>query len=236
MSSQLQSVRTVELSRAYDDDYALVDVNTEFKAGTATAVLGPNGAGKSTLISLLTTLARPTEGQIFFGEREVGVDDSAIRSQIGYVGHHTMLYGSLTARENLLFFGRLYGLANLDDVVSRDSEVVGVQRDADRPVGEFSRGMSQRLSIARALMQNPQVLLLDEPFTGLDQKGIARAQSLFSARRENGAILIIVSHDLGVTGELVDKALVLRRGRVVYDGDVRESLSNTYRLALQGEL
>ena len=234
MPDQLKSVRTVQLSRAYEDDFALVDVNTEFCSGTATAVLGPNGAGKSTLVSLLTTLARPTEGQIYFGDRELGVHDSIIRSQIGYVGHQTMLYGSLTARENLFFFGRMYGLATLETDVANHLKLVGLERDADRAVDEFSRGMCQRLSIARALLPRPQLLLLDEPFTGLDQKGIDLARKLFADRRDSGAILVIVSHDLSVTGQLADKALVLRRGRVVYDGDVKENLASTYRAALEG--
>ena len=222
------SVKTRGLSRAYDDDYALVDLSSEFTAATVTAVLGPNGAGKSTLMSCLSTLARPTEGTILFDGQPVSAQDAHARKHIGYVGHQVMLYGALTARENLHFFARMYGLDGIEDRVETWLEAVDLRRDADRPVEDFSRGMAQRLSIARALMSEPSLLLLDEPFTGLDQRGLQCACTLFEARRDAGAIIILVSHDLKMTAKLADRILVLRRGRTIFDGPADSDIAAQY--------
>ncbi|MEE2786025.1 MAG: ABC transporter ATP-binding protein [Myxococcota bacterium] len=228
----ISSVKTVGLSRAYDDDYALVDLTTEFVTGTVTAVLGPNGAGKSTLMSCLSTLARPTEGTVLFDGRAVTAQDADARMHIGYVGHQIMLYGALTARENLVFFGRMYGLDDLDARVTTWLDAVELTRDADRPVEDFSRGMAQRLSIARALISEPSLLLLDEPFTGLDQRGLQCAQSLFDQRRDQGAIIVLVSHDLKMTAQLADRVLILRRGRTIFDGPADSDIAHQYHEAL----
>lgn len=233
-SADLKGVRVEKLSRAYDAHYGLVDLDAEFPAGSVTMLLGPNGAGKSTLIAILSTLSRQTEGRVFFGERLVGEGDARIRAHIGYVGHSTMLYPTLSARENLTFFGRLYGLKDLDALATEWLETVGLTRDADRPVEEFSRGMAQRLTLARALLPGPQLLLLDEPLTGLDQAGIALAVDLLAKARDEGAIIIMASHDLRSTADLADRALILRRGRKVFEGAFDDDLASVYHRALAG--
>ncbi len=222
------SVRVRRLERAYEDQYALAGVDADFTAGAATALLGPNGAGKSTLVSILSTLVRPTAGDVFFGDTRVVSGGRDVRRVVGYVGHSTMLYRTLTARENLHFFGSLYGVPDLEKAVSALLEEVGLSRDADRPIDGFSRGMGQRLTLARALIHEPRVLLLDEPLTGLDQQGVTRALELLAARRDAGAILVVVSHDLRAIGELADRAVVLRGGRKVFEGDVEGDLASTY--------
>jgi heme exporter protein A len=222
-------VRTIGLSRAYDDEYALIGIDANFKSHTVTAILGPNGAGKSTLIQLLTLLVRPTEGEIFFDDHRVDAFKAADRAIIGYVGHRTMLYRMLSGYENLRFFARIYGIENPGERIESLLESVGLSDDAHRPVSEYSRGMAQRLTIARALLPRPHILLLDEPFTGLDQAGIQLAGDLFLQQRDQGSVVLLVSHDLDATNRIADQCLILERGRVQYHGETNNDLSIAYR-------
>ena len=211
-----------------------MNVTTQFTRGTSTALLGPNGAGKSTLVQMLCLLMRATEGSILFDGHAADPSESEYRSRIGYLGHKTMLYRSLTARENLQFFAQIYGL-NISEAALGDAlRLVGLEYEADRAVSEYSRGMAQRLSIARVILHQPSLLLLDEPFTGLDQSGVRMAQDIFRREAERGAITIVVSHDLEATETIVDRCLVLRDGRSVYDGPVKESLTQVYQRSLSG--
>ncbi len=233
---RIDAITTAGLGRVYDDDYALVALDATFPAGTVTALLGPNGAGKSTLMGILSTLMRPSEGEVRFGDALVGHATPAIRGRIGYVGHRTMLYRPLSARENLRFFGQLYGVAELEARIETLLAAVDLTRDADRPAGDYSRGMAQRLTLARALLPRPDLLLLDEPLTGLDRDGVETAVRLIGAERDRGAVVIMASHDLAATGQIADRALVLRRGRKVYEGPVDGDLATLYQQAVRGAL
>ena len=193
-------------------------------------LVGRNGAGKSTLMNLLSTLMTPTEGQLLLNGQRLHMSNAQnLRKLIGFVGHKTMLYGPLTATENLMFFAELYGLnptEGLEDFVRHRLEEVELGDVAHRPTRGFSRGMAQRLTLARALLPDPAIILLDEPFTGLDQAGIVRAESLIATHRDRGAVIILSSHDLTVTERLSDRALILRRGRRAFFGSLAsESLS-----------
>lgn len=221
------------VDRLYDDHYAIVGLDAVFPAGQITALLGPNGAGKSTLMSLLSTLARPTEGDLRLGRHQYRRSAAAIRGLIGYVGHKTMLYRELTARENLAFFARMHGLPRDRDRDGAWLERVGLARDADRSVSGFSRGMAQRLTLARALLPSPALVLLDEPLTGLDQSGVDFALDLFRECAERGAIVVMASHDLAAMGRIADRMLLLRRGRKVYEGPVEGDLATQYRARLE---
>lgn len=234
-------LRVERLTRAFGEHYALVELSATFRGGEVCALLGPNGAGKSTLMGLLSTLMSPTEGEISLDGRPLSVVGArALRALIGFVGHHTMVYGALTALENLVFFGELYGLRpaeGLEALALRRLDEVGLAGAARRAAGGFSRGMAQRLSLARALLHDPAVLLLDEPFTGLDQEGIAQAEALIADRRARGAVVIASSHDLGVMERLSDSLLVLRGGRRVYHGPAGAgglSLAARYHLSVAG--
>ncbi len=220
-----QGVRVRGLERAYDEHYALIELDADFPTGTVTALLGPNGAGKSTLISLLSSLSWPSAGTVHFGDKPMS---EGVRHLIGYVGHKTMIYGELSARENLHFFGALYGVPDLKAKADALLDEVGLPRDKDRAAAGFSRGMAQRLALARALLPEPELLLLDEPFTGLDQEGTAQAVELLAARRDAGAVLVLASHDLVAADRLADRALILRRGRKAYEGPVEPSLPELY--------
>jgi len=206
---------TVEgVTKVYGRQRALGGVSLTLEAGRLCVLLGPNGAGKSTLISILSTLTRPTGGEVRFGDTPHREAARSLRGAIGVVAHESFLYGDLTGRENLRFFLGLYDLRDgSDELLAR----VGLDEAADRPVRTYSRGMQQRLALARALAGQPRLLLLDEPFTGLDRAGVAALRTLLAELRDDGRILVLVTHDLAAAGDLAQHAVVLRRGKVVAD-------------------
>jgi heme exporter protein A len=202
------------LSKRFGPVTALSAVDLDVAAGSTLAVLGPNGAGKSTLLRLLAGLARPSAGTLRIGAG--GESRPATRGRVGYVGHATFLYPALTASENLVFAARLYGVR---DPVARANALLaeqGLEAVADRPAAGFSRGMAQRLAIARGLVHDPEVMLLDEPFAGLDRSSAERLTVRLRHLRDEGRTLVLVTHELAVASALADAAVVLVRGRVVH--------------------
>ena len=203
-----------ELSRHYGRRRALAKVSFRCEAGTITGLLGPNGAGKSTLLSVLATTTAPSTGEVKFGSLDAAEHGAAIRARLGVLGHDLYLYPELTARENLQFFSGLYGLPA--DTASVDQALARAQllERADDIVAGFSRGMRQRLALERTLLATPRLLLLDEPFTGLDDASthllVARIRSL----RDAGAIVLLTTHDLDVIEGLLDQVIFLRDGRL----------------------
>lgn len=211
------------LTRAFGEHYALVDLDATWESGKVCALLGPNGAGKSTLLNLLSTLMVATEGEIILNGVTLSRQTSAqLRGKIGFVGHQTMIYDELTAHENLTFFAQLYQ-AWPKEIAQREEDraewidqrlaEVGLLHASSRLAGGFSRGMMQRLTLARALLPSPSVLLLDEPFTGLDRDGVDQACQMIQLQRERGAVVIMSSHDFDTTQRLANQALILQRGR-----------------------
>lgn len=220
----LQTVEVRGLYKDYGRQRAVADVSLTLRAGQLTALLGENGAGKSTLMGVLATLIRPTRGQVLYDEaRAEVIDPLALRRCLGVLSHEPRCYTDLSARENLLFFGRLYGVfadaQALAAATTRMLEEVGLQRAADRPARTLSRGMLQRLAIARTLISRPQLLLLDEPYTGLDRDGVALLSRLLAAERARGAIVVVISHDLESLGPLCDQVAVLLHGRLAARAD-----------------
>ena len=198
---------------------ALRGIDFDIKGGESVSILGANGAGKSTLLRILAGLSRPSAG--CFEARREGTTQAtalltrqALRGEIGYVGHATLLYGELSARENLVFAARLHGAAPDRDRIDAVLADVGLQDVADRRAGTFSRGVAQRLSIARAVVHDPQVLLLDEPFTGLDETSAERLSTQLSSLREGGRTLILVTHDPRRAVELSERAFIIHRGEI----------------------
>jgi len=209
-------LRARGLTKRFGPVSALAPLDLELGPGQALAVLGPNGAGKSTLLRLLAGLARPSGGVIEIGA-EAG-NRAQRRRAIGLVGHATFLYPTLTTRENLLLTARLYGLDAPAERAARmlaDEELLAV---ADRRVGALSRGLAQRAAIARALLHDPKLVLLDEPWTGLDARAAERLSRRLEALRSAGRALVIVSHDLARVAGLAARALVLVRGRADWLG------------------
>jgi len=202
------------VSKRFGAVEALRGLDVEIAPGRTCAILGPNGAGKSTLLRLLAGLSRPSAGELrVLGRRTRG---AAARRLVGFVGHATLLYSELSARENLLFTARLYGLDDAPRRADRLIEELALVGLSDRRAGTLSRGLAQRLSIARALIHDPSLVLLDEPFTGLDRPAADRLVALLRGLRTDGRTLVLVTHATEQAALVSDQALVIARGRVVH--------------------
>ncbi len=219
MSSEGESplIETRALVKTYDLLVVLRRLDLQIRRGEFVALLGPNGSGKSTLLRLLAGLTRPTSGKILIGGWELPDEAAAVRAQIGLVSHRTLLYDNLTARENLHFFARLYALENIAERVDSLLRQVGLYKRGDSLVRTFSRGMQQRLSIARALLHAPDVLLLDEPYTGLDQDAGHTLDELLAQAHAAGHTIIMTTHELDRAARIASRVLILQRGAVGYD-------------------
>ena len=223
----MKRVAVEDVSRVYGRNFALHRVSVDFDAGSVTALIGGNGAGKTTLLNILATLDRPTSGSVSFGDATFDEFAKWGRRQIGWVSHESLLYADLSGRENLEFYGRLYGVDSPSQLAEEWLDRVGLADVGDRLVNAYSRGMRQRLSVARALLHDPPLLLLDEPLTGLDRPGRERMLEVFDDQRERGKVVVMITHDLNVTSELVDTVAVLKRGKLTHHGPV-DSLLNAY--------
>ena len=202
-----------EVSRYFGRRRALSKVSLTCRRGEIVGLLGPNGAGKSTLLSLLSTLARPTSGAIYYGERTSSEHGDGLRARIGVLGHDLFLYSDLTARENLEFFGQLYGVMPLEVRVAAALAAANLEERAIDRVSSFSRGMRQRLALERALLHDPRLVLLDEPFTGLDEASAARLVQRLARLRADGAIVLMATHDFEHADGLIDRMVCLRDGK-----------------------
>jgi heme exporter protein A len=198
--------------RAFGRERVLRGVSLAAPAGSGIAILGPNGAGKSTLLRLLAALLRPQQGQV----RICGEDPWAsptIRRSVGFVGHEPMLYGGLSARENLRLFAALHGLGDAQSRVERVCALFRVRRP-DEPLRSLSRGMQQRVALARAFVHEPRVLFLDEAFTGLDPEAADRLVDLLSRFRAGGGAVVAATHSPAEAIRMADRAHVLAGGRL----------------------
>ena len=214
-------IEVSRISKRFGALTALADVTFDVEAGTTTALLGPNGAGKTTLLKIVAGLSKPSSGEVSVGD----TDDSSlesIRSQFGVVSHQTMLYDDLTAQENLVFYGKLYGLDDAEHVARASLEVVGLSDRGDDRVRTFSRGMKQRLAIARATIHDPGFLLFDEPFTGLDVAGCDILTDRIRYFQGQNRTAIIVTHDLHQAVGLADRFVMIAKGRVIESGSCDE--------------
>lgn len=218
-----------DLSRHFGRRRALHKVGFAGHAGQLIGLLGPNGAGKSTLLSILATLASPTSGTVLYGDRTARDGGPAIRSRLGALGHDLYLYPELTARENLQFFARLYRLADVGHAVDAALATAGLSHRGDDVVGGFSRGMRQRLALERALLHGPRLVLLDEPFTGLDDASTHALVARLNRLREAGTIIILTTHDLDVVDGVLDLVVVLRDGKMVACERPEGGLRQRYR-------
>ena len=230
--TSLLSCRSV--SRIYGDNYALVDVNTELCTGRVKALLGPNGAGKSTLLGLCSSRISASEGTVLFQGVSIEKSQAAFRRSLGIVSHQIMLYRELTGFENLEFFSSISGGPTQVKMIEAHLDRVGLTWAKDRRVDEYSRGMQQRLTVARALIHSPRLLLMDEPFTGLDQAGVALVTTLIDEAKARGAAVLVSSHDLSTLTELADDVLILKQGRVYFDGAAENDVSHQYNRVIGG--
>lgn len=210
----------------------------EAEQGEFIGLLGPNGAGKTTFLRILASLSRPTLGEVVIAGYRLPQQAAGVRNSIGVLSHQPLLYGDLTAEENLRFYARLYALKDIGSRVTEVLEQVGLQNRRQDLLRTFSRGMQQRLAIARAVIHDPHILLLDEPYTGLDQDACEMLDSVLSAVASQGRTVIMTSHDLTRAAKLAQRYDVLSRGRIVASIDRNEipsdGLLKYYRQALEG--
>jgi heme exporter protein A len=225
-------VAVEDVSRHFGRRRAVSRVTFTARGGTILGLLGPNGAGKSTLLAMLGTLLRPSQGRIRFGRVDAEENAAAIRARIGVLGHDLFLYPELTALENLAFFAALYGIADAQGAAHRALEHAGLSDRAHDQVSSLSRGMRQRVALERALIQSPRLVLLDEPFTGLDDRSGAALLARLAGLRREGAAVIVATHDLDLAEGLLDEALFLRDGRVVETMARPEALRAAYRTVM----
>ena len=202
------------MARRFGHRRAVDGVSFTLGAGECLALFGPNGAGKTTLLRMLAGLLRPSAGTVRVAGAELG-RDAAARGLVGVLSHQSMLYAPLTARENVEFSARLYGLADPRAAAERALDRMRVLDRADAPVRALSRGLQQRVSVARATVHEPRLLLLDEPYTGLDDAGAAALTELLVALKAAGTALVLVTHNLQEGLALATQVAVMRAGRLV---------------------
>lgn len=215
MSGPLIAVE--KLDKQFGARWALRDVAFQIAPGEIVALVGPNGAGKTTLLRIVGTLARPTTGRVRIGATSAHENANAARADIGFVGHQTFLYDDLTARENLNFYARLYDLPQRAQTIHSVAARVGIVHRLDDVTRALSRGLQQRLTIARMLLHDPRVLLLDEPYTGLDKVAADALDQILLDAKRGGRAVLFSTHDLERGLALCDRAIILKAGRVVHD-------------------
>lgn len=214
----LSAVEITKLAKRYGTERALINVSLELRAGAMTALLGHNGAGKTTLLGILSTLVQQNDGKVRYRAGDSEITGDALRKEIGLLAHASLCYGELTARENLELFAGLYGVDGSKAAIDAMLDRVGLDKRArDRTARTYSRGMLQRLSLARTLLTRPSLVLLDEPFTGLDRGGALAFGAEIAALRDAGAIVVVVTHDLEAIAGKTDHVAILRQGKLVFE-------------------
>lgn len=220
-----------QLTKSYGRFRALHRVDMDVAPGSFLALFGPNGAGKSTLLGIIAGLVRPSRGQVFLDGEEITKDrDENLGKRIGALSYQTYLYDELTVLENLRFYGRLFGVENREERIGSLLHTVGMEARSGSPVRTLSRGMRQRVALARALLHDPDILLLDEPYSGLDQDAMIMLRTVLTARNKT---ILLVTHDLVRGLESADRVAILNHGRLVFEAEASElsasDFEQTYR-------
>jgi heme exporter protein A len=226
------------LVKRFGGKTVLRGLNFSVQPGEFVALLGPNGSGKTTFLRILASLTPPSLGEVRVAGYALPHHAEAVRARLGVVSHYTLLYGDLTAEENLRFYGRLYSVPQLPDRISEVLEMVGLEKRRHDLVRTFSRGMQQRLSIGRAVLHDPEVILFDEPYTGLDQDASLMLDELLQTVAGQGRTVVMTSHDLARAEELATRFDILSRGNIRASATRRQlgrtNLLSFYKQALAG--
>ncbi len=205
-------IKVNKLVKRFGPKTILRGLSFDVEQGEFVALLGPNGAGKTTFLRILASLSRPTLGEVRVAGYRLPGDAPAVRRRLGVVSHQPLLYGDLTAEENLRFFGRLYGVVGLEERVTEVLVLVGLENRRKDLVRTYSRGMQQRLAIGRSVMHDPEVMLFDEPHTGLDQDACAMLDTVLKEVAARGRTVVMTSHDLARAADLASRFDILSRG------------------------
>jgi heme exporter protein A len=214
MTSSTLAVEVAGVTRMFGRRRAVDGVDLALEPADCLALFGPNGAGKTTLLRLIAGLLKPTSGSVRVGQRTLR-DDPSARGQIGLISHQSMLYGALTARENVEFAARLYGVGDARSAATAALDRMRIADRANTQVRSLSRGLQQRVSIARAIVHEPTVVLLDEPYTGLDAAGGAALTDMLQALRASGASLLLVTHNVEEGLAVATQAAVMLNGKII---------------------
>jgi heme exporter protein A len=227
-----------KLTKQADDKLILRGVDLSIKKGETIAILGPNGAGKSTLLKVLANLIKPTSGIVKINGMDLKKDHMKIKKMLGYLPHSSLLYDHYSPLENLVFFGNIYGVKNVEERAIELVKEVGLSFFLNEPVKNFSRGMIQRIAIARAIVHEPEVLLLDEPHTGLDQGAISILNNVILSMKEKGTTTLMVTHDFKQAAEICDRIIIVKNGKIVDDFKIEDQsltvVSEKYELQVEG--
>ncbi|MED3549003.1 heme ABC exporter ATP-binding protein CcmA [Cytobacillus praedii] len=229
-----------EITKIIGDKIILRNFSLALAPGESVAVIGPNGAGKSTFFKLAAGLMQPTSGEILLNGEQIKKKTHLLKKRIGYLGHESFLYSALTPLENLRFYGKLYKVKNIEEKGMELLKAVGLHYFKDIPIQSFSRGMIQRLAIARVLLAEPDFLLLDEPHTGLDQEAVSLLNLLIKERQESGIAILLISHDFEQVIKVCERVLILNKGRVIEDKSIDHQrglmpFKNWYEAAVSGK-
>ena len=227
-----------KLMKQADNKLILRGIDLTIHKGETVAILGPNGAGKSTLLKVLAALMKPTSGTVQMNGWNLKKQQLKIKKILGYLPHSSLLYDHYSPLENLIFFGKLYGV---DDVERRAVSLikeVGLSFFLNEPVKNFSRGMIQRIAIARAIIHEPEVLLLDEPHTGLDQGAISILNNVIVSMKVKGTTTLMVTHDFKQAAEICDRIIIMKNGKIVDDFYIEDQnlgfVAKKYQLQVEG--
>jgi heme exporter protein A len=231
-------IKVRRLVKSFGIHPVLRGVELDVPRGEFLTLLGPNGAGKTTLLRILATLSRPTSGEVRVGGWPLPEAAARVRPHLGLISHQTLLYGELTAAENLRFFARVYHLGAAEGRMQEVLEAVGLAGRQHDLVESFSRGMQQRLAIARAILHEPEVMLLDEPYTGLDQSAAAMLDELLRSVATAGRTVVMTTHDLARGLASCDQVAILSRGKIAFQGRseglASAELGRIYERAVRG--
>ena len=213
------AIEARKLTKAFGHQAALRGVDLAVDEGEFLALFGPNGAGKTTLIRIISSLTRPTAGTVRVRGEDLGKAGTSLRKHIGLISHSPLLYGDLTPDENLRFFARMYDLPDADGRIDTVLGQVGLAARRRDPVRTFSRGMVQRLAIARAILHDPAIMLLDEPYTGLDLQAADMLRAVLEELAASNRTVILTTHNLEQGLEMCDRAAILNRGKMAWEGE-----------------
>jgi heme exporter protein A len=227
-----------KLTKQADNKLILRGIDLSITQGETVAILGPNGAGKSTLLKVLATLIKPTSGLVKINGLDLKKDHIEVKKMFGYLPHSSLLYDHYTPLENLVFFGNLYGVKDVENRARKLVNEVGLSFFINEPVKNFSRGMIQRIAIARAIIHEPKIMLLDEPHTGLDQGAITILNNVVLSMKEKGCTTLMVTHDFKQAAAICDRIIIVRNGKIADDFKINSQslslVSEKYQVLVEG--
>jgi len=222
------AIETENLKRSFGHIDALNGINLKVPYGDFLTIFGPNGAGKTTLIKILSNLIYPSSGKAIIHGDDLSKNGDAIRSKIGLISHNTFSYNNLTPYENLKFYGKLHGLPNLENRIEELLKEVDLFQRSQDPVRTFSRGMQQRLAIARAMLNNPSIIFLDEPYTGLDQHATKILTGILKKLHTTQNTIIMTTHNLKQGLEVSDEVIIMASGKIVFQKPALEIILDEF--------